>query len=216
MALAMNVLLLGATGKVGRPILDELVRRDHTVTAVARDVSGVPAGVLTAPGDVFDEDFLSRAAAGMDAVVCSVALRDPLQAERTPTELLRRVGAAAATAGARLLTLGGAGSLRTAAGCDLVDAPEFPEVARKESAGFRDALRDLRVSAPDELRWTMLSPPAEIDVAGVRTGRYRTGTDDLLVDAHGRSRISAADLAVALVDELEQLAHERSRFTAAY
>lgn len=215
----MNVVLLGATGKVGGPILVELLERGHRVTAVVRDGSRLPAesaALAHRLGDVFNPVVLDGVLPGADAVICSVALRDAAQRERSPEVLLRTVSAAAARARVRLLTMGGAGSLRTAAGVDLVDTPGFPEVAKPESLGFRAALHELLEHAPAGLDWTMLSPPASIEVAAPRTGRYRTADDALLTDENGASRISAADLAAALVDELENPKHPRARFTAAY
>lgn len=215
----MRVLLLGATGKVGAPVRDELVARGHDVTAAVRDATRLPAATAALhhlPGDVFDPAFLAAAAADVDVVVCAVALRDPAQRDRTPAALVRGVAEAAATAGARLVALGGAGSLRTTAGVDLVDTPGFPEVARPESLGFREALHGLRDAAPAGLHWTVVSPPVSIDVQGPRTGTYRTADDTLLVDAGGASRISAADLAVAVVDEVETAAHPRRRFAVGY
>lgn len=215
----MRVLLLGATGKVGAPVLRELLDRGHDVTAVVRDSTRLPAETPSLhhlAGDVFDADFLKQAAEGADAIVCSVALRDSAQHERTPTDLIRGAGQAAVAAGARLVSLGGAGSLRTEAGVDLVDAPGFPDVAKPESQGFRAALHDLIESAPAELVWTVVSPAASIESDGARTGAYRTADDELLLDAEGKSRISAADLAVAVVDEVENPKHPRRRFAVAY
>jgi hypothetical protein len=211
----MKIVLLGATGKVGGPILTELLARGHQVTAVARDPSRLPAateGLAHRSGDVFDESFLADVVAGAEVVVCSVALRDPAQRDRTPAQLIGGVARAAAAAGVRLVTMGGAGSLRTASGVDLVDTPGFPEVAKAESLGFREALHQLIDDAPDGLAWTMLSPPVSIEVDGARTGSYRTADDTLVVDEAGASRISAADLAVALVDEVERPAHPGRRF----
>ena len=215
----MHVTLLGATGKVGAPVLDELVRRGHRVVAVCRDAGRLPThgeDVDVCAGDVFDPEVLAGAVRDADVVVCSVALRDTPQRDRTPDELLRVVSRAAATAGARLVTMGGAGSLRGPDGVDLVDRPEFPDLARPESLGFRQALRDLRGDAPAGLVWSMLSPPMSIEVDADRTGVYRTADDTPVVDESGASRISAADLAVALVDEVERAEHSGARFTVAY
>ncbi|HEY1966714.1 MAG TPA: NAD(P)H-binding protein [Pseudonocardia sp.] len=215
----MKIVLLGATGKVGGPILSELLDRGHQVTAVVRDASRLPTagdGLTHRAGDVFDESFLAEVVAGAEVLVCSVALRDPAQRDRTPARLIGGVARAAAAAGARLVTMGGAGSLRTSAGIDLVDTPGFPEVAKAESLGFREALHNLIDDAPDGLAWTMLSPPVSIEVDAPRTGAYRTADDTLIVDEAGASRISAADLAVALVDEVERPAHPGRRFSVGY
>lgn len=113
----------------------------------------------------------------------------------------------------RLLVVGGAASLEVAPGQLLLDTPDFPEAYKPEaSAGraFLDTLRDEKV-----LDWTFLSPAAEF-VPGRRTGAFRLGRDQLLVDAGGRSWISMEDFAVALVDELETQRHARQRFTVGY
>lgn len=138
------------------------------------------------------------------------------QGGRTPVELLSGVARAAAAAGVRLVTMGGAGSLKTAAGVDLVDTREFPEVAKPESLGFREALHRPRDSAPPGLDWTMVSPPVSIEPDQPRTGTYRVLLDELVVGADGRSRISAADLAVAVADEVEQPRHPGARFAVGY
>ena len=63
--------------------------------------------------------------------------------------------------------------------------------------------------------WAYLSPAALLE-PGERTGDYRLGADELLVDAEGNSAISMEDLAVALLDEAERPEHHRARFTVAY
>lgn len=113
----------------------------------------------------------------------------------------------------RLLVVGGAGSLEVAPGVQLVDTPEFPAQWKGTAEGARDVLHLLRQE--DTLNWTMLSPSAMI-APGERTGSFRLGTDQLLVDAKGESRISVEDYAVAMIDELEKPAHARRRFTVGY
>lgn len=214
----MKVVLLGATGKVGAPIRDELLGRGHEVVAVVRNVDRLPQGVAglePRQGDVFDGDFLAEVLAGADVVLVSVAMRDDAQrgvGGRSPVDLVRIASDAALAAGVRFFTMGGAGSLEVAPGRLFVDTPEFPDVAKPESEGFRDALIYLREEAPAELDWTMASPPAIIDPEGEKTGAYRTGRDALIRNGRGQSRISAADLAVAVVDELEEPLHRRMRF----
>jgi putative NADH-flavin reductase len=66
-----------------------------------------------------------------------------------------------------------------------------------------------------DVDWAYLSPAALLE-PGERTGAYRKGTDELLVDGSGRSAISMEDLAVALLDEAERPAHHRTRFTVAW
>jgi len=108
--------------------------------------------------------------------------------------------------------VGGAGSLEVAPGVQLVDAPNFPEAWKPVATAHRDALAALRKAPID---WTYFSPAAFIQ-PGTRTGKYRTGTEQLVADAKGESRISAEDYAVALVDEIEKPQFIRKRFAAAY
>jgi putative NADH-flavin reductase len=114
---------------------------------------------------------------------------------------------------ARLLVVGGAGSLEVAPGRQLLDTPQFPEVYKPTAEGARQALQLLR--GERELEWTMLSPSAVI-APGERTGKFRLGRDQLLADDSGNSKISVEDYAVAFIDELEKPAHPRQRFTVGY
>ena len=113
----------------------------------------------------------------------------------------------------RLLVVGGAGSLDVAPGVQLVDTPHFPAQWKETAEGARDALNLLRDER--EIDWTMLSPSALLE-PGLRSGRFRLGTDQLLVDAAGASYISLEDYAMAMLDELERPAHSRQRFTVGY
>jgi uncharacterized protein len=215
----MRVLLIGATGKVGRPILRELASRGHDVTVLVRNpapLAGEFPTVRAVPGDVFDQDLVAATARGCDVIISSVAMRDAAQADRDPVALTRVLAAVAADQDTRWISLGGAGSLEVAPGVQFVDTPGFPAVARPESDGFRNALTELRERTPTGLRWTVVSPPVLIEVDGPRTGAYRMGTDALLRRPDGSSAISAADLAVAVVDEAERAGHVRARFTVGY
>lgn len=216
----MKVLHVGATGKVGRHILRELVSRGHEVVVLGRRPEAAAdefPDVRVVVGDAFDEATVDRAAAGCEAIVSSVAMRDAEQVERSAVELSRVLSRVAADHGVRWVSIGGAGSLEVEPGVQWIDRPDFPEMSRRESSGFRAALRELQTGAPSGLAWTVLSPPPMIDQAGVRTGSYRVGGDEMMGDlADGFPTVSAQDLAVAVVDELERPQHVRERFTVAY
>jgi hypothetical protein len=200
-------------------VLREFLSRGHAVTAFVRDPAALteefPA-LAPVAGDAFDVAGVAAALNQHDVLVSSVALRDDAQRGRTPVALTQALGGVAAGADVRWVSLGGAGSLRTTAGVDFVDTPDFPAVAAAESRGFRDALHELRDHAPAGLAWTVVSPAALIVFDGDRTGSYRTSDDTLLVNDEGRSTISAADLAVAVVDEVESGAHVGARFAVGY
>ncbi|MDU0342038.1 NAD(P)-dependent oxidoreductase [Bosea rubneri] len=203
----MNIALIGATGFIGSRLLTELTRRGHKVTAIVRNPEKVPAGagISARKGDVFDRDGLSALLAGHDAVISAVHF-----SASDAATLLAAVKQSGVT---RYLVVGGAGSLEVAPGVKLFDTKEFPAIyldeARKGGA-FLDLLK-----AETALDWTFLSPSALIQ-PGERTGKFRLGKDQLLVDANGNSAISAEDYAIALVDELEKPAHSRQRFTVGY
>ncbi|MYW03879.1 NAD(P)H-binding protein [Streptomyces sp. SID3343] len=217
-----KIALFGANGGIGVHILREALRRGHDVTAVVRDPAKLAAeehdrlAVLT--GDVLDPRSVATAAAGHDALVSAVgggytdgAAHAALVvgAAASLAEGLRSLGPAAPG----LYVVGGAGSLRTADGRQVWDADGLPELALQVMRGQGDALEYFRSVA--DVDWTYLSPAADIG-PGERTGAYRTGLDDLVTAADGTSRISVADYAVAMLDEIEQPRHLGKRFTVAY
>ncbi len=213
----MKIALFGATGMIGRRILQEAARRGHEVTAIARDPSKVvDVGPHVRPiqADLLDPKSVAAVVVGHEAVVSafSPAGGQPLDAlsaaARSLIAGLRQAGVR------RLITVGGAGSLEVAPGLQLIDAPQFPAEWKGIAAAHGDALKVYQTEATG-LDWTVFCPAALIE-PGTRTGAYRTDTDRLVADAKGESRISAEDYAVALVDELEAPKHVGRRFTAAY
>lgn len=202
----MNVTVLGASGRAGSEITRELAARGHAVTAVARKPEAIPTaeGVTPAAGDASDAPALAALIKGSDAVIS--ALHHDIPA----ATLLTALKAAGVP---RLLVTGGAGSLEVAPGVRLIDTPEFPDEWKPFAQGGVAFLDDLR--AETDIDWTFFSPAAIIEETP-RLGRFRTGTDQLIVDDRGESRIGFADYAIAMVDELEQHRHSRARFTAAY
>jgi uncharacterized protein len=217
----MKVLVFGASGVIGRAITAELLERGHTVTAASR--SGAPVEglvVQTVTGDAGDPGSVARLAAGQDAVASAIGPRsgngedpeDPedslLAAARGLAEGLRRAGVR------RLMVVGGAGSLEIAPGKRLVDSPDFPAASKPTALAHAKALDDV-YRGIDDLDWTYLSPAGLIG-PGQRTGEFRVGGDQLLVDDSGQSRISIADYAIAFADELEDGEAFRRRITVAY
>ncbi|SAK97435.1 NAD-dependent epimerase/dehydratase [Caballeronia fortuita] len=202
-----RIAIIGATGNVGSRLLEESLRRGHTVTAIARDTSGLAArdGVTAKNVDALNADALAAALAGHDAVFS--ATRFATVSEPAIVEPVKQAGVR------RLLVVGGAGSLYAAPGQRVLDLPEFPAAYKPEAtagAAFLDALRRER-----EVDWTFVSPSAEF-VPGARTQKFRVGVDELLVDGAGRSWISFDDYAIAFLDEFERDAHIKQRITVGY
>jgi putative NADH-flavin reductase len=216
----MHIALIGATGFVGSAVLAELLQRGHTVTALVRDPAkaALPPAVNTIAADAYDADSVATAVRGTDAVIS--AFNPGWTAPDLYDKFLN--GSAAIERGVeaagvkRLLVVGGAGSLFVAPGVQLVDTPNFtdhvPANVVPGALAARDALTRLRANTA--LDWTFLSPAAML-APGARTGAYRVGADDLLMDGAAPAGISVADLAAAIVDEIEQPRHVKARFTVA-
>ena len=216
----MNLAVIGATGYVGDAVVRELAARGHNITAFARNPAKVlaAANVRAVAADVTAADFAAQLV-GFDAVVSA------FNPGWTNPHIARdfRAGYAAILAAAKaaqvpyLLAVGGAGSLYVAPGVQLIDTPAFPQEIYDGANAARELLRDLQ--ARDDLNWSLISPPARLGAeAGFseeRTGKYRLGQDDLLLDGDAPAGISVADLAVAIADDVEQKAHLRQRFTVA-
>lgn len=212
----MNIALIGASGFIGSALLDEALQRGHQVTALVTHPEKLAprAGLRVERVDVNDTAALADRLRGHQAALSAFSGHAQADVRSYYVAGMRSIVAAAKQAALpRLLVVGGAASLEIAPGKILLDSPDFPAQWQGTAAGARDALNLLR----DEpvLDWTMLSPSAHIE-PGPRTGRFRLGGDQLLVGADGQSRISVADYAVAMLDELERPAHSRRRFTAGY
>lgn len=202
----MKLAIIGATGFVGAELLKEALSRGHEVTAIVRHPEKVPTlpRVKAVKADVGSPLELAKALAGSDAVISSVKFVE--------TDARKLVQAVKEAQVKRLLVVGGAGSLSVRPGVELVDTPEFPGIYKKEALAGRDFLKTLRQEK--ELEWTFLSPSAEF-FSGERTGKFRLGSDELLV-RDGRSQISTSDYAIAMLDEVEKSRHVRQRFTVGY
>lgn len=213
----MRVVIFGATGRIGSRIAAEAHNRGHSLTAVARRPPAeleLPEYFTVVKGDVTDPSSVARAVAGQDAVISAVSGIDDGSPETVVTAAHALIGGMTEAGVERLLIVGGAGSLETESGVELVDTPSFPKDWKPGSEAQRRALAVYRNEA-DGLIWSYLSP-ADVIEPGERTGRFELGGDRLVVDSEGRSRISIEDYAVALVDELEQSRFPRARFTVGY
>ncbi|MGW6952831.1 NAD(P)-dependent oxidoreductase [Streptomyces xanthophaeus] len=216
-----KIALFGATGSIGTRVLHEALARGHQVTAVVRDpaqLGGLGEHGEVVAGDVLDPASVAASAAGQDVVVSAFGpgSGDPGAIVAAAKSLIGGVQSLGPDAPRpRVVVVGGAGSLRTPGGPLVWDAAGVPEPVLAVMHAHGDALDFLRTVPVEEVRWTTLSPAAQI-APGERTGTYRLGLDDLVTGEDGRSRISTEDYAVALVDEIERDAHTGKRFTVGY
>ena len=218
----MNIALIGATGFVGSPILAELLSRGHQVTVLARDPAklstqvAAQAGMTVVKANALVAEQVARAVAGHDAVISAynpgwgeAKLYDlAIAGNQSIIDGVKQAGVK------RFLSIGGAGSLYVAPGVQLVDTPNFPAEYYQAALAMREVLN--RIQQENSLDWSVLTPPIAL-AAGERTGKYRLWHDDLLKgSAEAPAGISAADLAMALIDELETPRHLQRRFTVAH
>jgi uncharacterized protein len=218
---AVKIAVIGATGYVGAPISREALARGHDVTAISR--SGALPDHIRAQArsvDIFDSDVLARALQGHAAAIHAF---NPGRG-RTDSAVFDTfvrgheaiIGAAQGAGVSRLLCVGGAGSLKTRDGIPLMDSPDWP----REFDAYKDGVRGTRqlyylLQKTEGIDWVFLSPSSML-IPGPRTGNYRVGTDCLLYEEAGKSHISLADYACAMIDELESPAHHCQRFTVGY
>lgn len=221
----LDILVYGATGKIGKHVVAEALDRGHRVTAVSRDPSRITRqheNLSAVQGDLLDTDSIRALAAGQDVVVISV--RGVIGDSKTPesalqyiavknvVETLRKMGDGAP----RLIHVGGSGTLEVRPGviyADKLPRLFLPKNLELEIQGQVLALEYLR--SVDDVDWTYITPPKNL-TNGRRKGTYRTSGDRMLEDRRGRNLISRADFAIALVDEAESDANSMQRFTVAY
>ena len=213
----MKIAVIGATGFVGSTILQEALQRGHEVTAIVRHPEKVTPHPKLRPHktDVQKADEVTRSVAGHDAVISAFnpgwsnpdIYNQQVKGTRAIIDGVKKAGVK------RLLFVGGAGSLEVKPGVQSVDLPEFPAEYKQGALATREALNLLRKEP--NLDWSFLSPSADL-FPGQRTGKFRLGTDQLLADAKGESRISVEDYAMAMIDEVEKPKHIRRRFTVGY
>jgi len=223
-AKSYKILIYGATGKVGSQVVKEALNRGHAVTAVSRDPSKITGShkyLLAVRGDVLDPDSVAGLVAGQDVVIVSVRgvvgkSKDPkdavaYRAVENVVQALRDIGEAAP----RLIHVGGSGSLEVKPGILYADQLPMIFIPRKLQTEIEAQVLVLEyLREVTDVSWTYATPPKNF-TNGKRTGIFRTGGDQLLKSPSGRSRISRADFAVALIGEVEIPKFIKQRFSVA-
>lgn len=213
----MKIALIGATGFVGSAILKEALDRGHEVTAIVRHPEKLQPHPKLHPqkGDVYAADEVARMVVGHGAVISAFnpgwTNPDIYKQQVKGTEAI--INGVKQAGVKRILWVGGAGGLEIKPGVQSVDTPEFPKDWKQGSLATREALNMLRKES--SLDWSYLAPSADLS-PGQRTGKFRLGTDQLLKDTNGQSRISVEDYAMAMINEVEKPAHIHQRFTVGY
>ena len=221
----LDIVVYGATGKVGTHIVQEALDRGHRVTAVSRRPEQIEMqheNLAAVEGDLLDKTSVTEIVTGKDIVVISV--RGVIGNSGAPESALQYLAAEMLVDAVyqlgddapRLLHVGGSGSLevepgvRYAAKLPKILIPKNLEI---EILGQILALEFYR--KVDDVEWTYITPPKNF-TNGSRTGEFRIGGREALEDKRGRTRLSRADFAVALIDEAEQARHIREQISVAY
>lgn len=205
----MKIAVVCANGKAGKLIVKEAVDRGLDVTAVVREANQSAAGKVLQK-DLFD---LTRTdLEGFDVVIDAFGAWTEDTLPQHSTSLKHLCDALSGT-DTRLLIVGGAGSLyvnpeRTAC---VADGPDFPDAFKPLAAAMAKALTELR--ARSDVKWTYLSPAADFQAEGERTGKYLLGGEELTFNSRGESVISYADYAIAMVDEAQKGGHIQQRIS---
>jgi putative NADH-flavin reductase len=221
----LNILVYGASGKVGKAVVAEALDRGHFVTAVSRDPAALSVRhdrLSAERGDLLDIESIRRLLEGQDVVVLSV--RGVIGKTRKPESALQFIAVKnivgvmreMADPRPRLIHVGGAGTLEVEPGVLYADRLPYlflPKGLELEIRGQVLALEYLR--GVDDVPWSYATPAKKF-TKGKRTAQYRVGGDAMMKNKRGRSKISRADFAVALIDEAETAAHMNERFSIAY
>lgn len=227
----MRIGVFGATGVIGSAVATEADRRGHQITRLTRSSAKVPTDVSDPTWRVVDPQDSAAVATAIDdleVVVSAINSGETIHDQIARASILPAVtrvllGALESRPDTRLIMVGGAGSLELRPGVRLIDDDDavtvtlsalgLPQDYRRVMLAHAEALDLCRLS---NRAWTYLSPSAGLITSGARTGRYRLGGDQLLAGADEAGDISAEDLAVALLDEIERPRHIQRRFTVGY
>lgn len=203
----MKIAVIGANGKEGSLIVKEALSRGLDVTSIVRDAKKSTTDKYLVR-DVYSlqaEDIKS-----FDVLVDALGFFGPAVKEYVPAtkHLIEIIG----DSKTRLLVVGGAGSLYLdeTHTKKLYQQADFPEVVKPLSEEMGKSLDVLRESKID---WTFISPAADFQADGERTGKYVLAGEELTFDADGKSEISYADFAIAMVDEIVEAKHSKKRIS---
>lgn len=214
-----NVVLIGASGFVGNAILNELLSRGHKVTAVVRNPEKINvsnSNLEIVKADIADTNAMVGICKGKEAIISAYnpGWTNPDIYEETLRNYPLILEAAKRSGAKRLLCVGGAGTLFCAPGLRVVDSGAIPDAIMGGVKSLGEFYLNTLMNEKD-IDWIFFSPAGTLE-SGKRTGKFRLGKDDLIIDENGISHISVEDYAVAMVDELENPKHHCERFTIGY
>ena len=215
----IKIALIGASGFIGSALLKESLERGHSVIAIVRHPDKIKIEnkkLQVIRGNVMSSETVEKLVSGMDIVISAYnpGWTNPEIASDT-TNAYKSIITGVRNAGIRrLLIVGGAGSLYISPGIKLVDTEAIPDSYKPAVHALAGVLYDLQ-KEDNGLDWIFFSPAGTIE-PGIKTGKFRLGKDNLIVDENGKSKISVEDYAVAMINEAENPQHHKERFTIGY
>lgn len=206
----MKIAIIGATGKAGKLIMEEALKRGLDVTAIVRNKSKLSnSKVKVIEKDLFDlkkEDLKD-----FDTVVSAFGAWEEKELPKH-AEVMNHLCDILADTNIRLMIVGGAASLFVNHSMMLIDSPDFPKDWINLAKNSNKAFEILK--ATKNVLWTYISPSADFQADGNKTGEYRIGDkDELCFNSKGESMISYADYAIGFVDEIENKKFLNKRIT---
>jgi putative NADH-flavin reductase len=213
----LTIVVYGGSGNVGSRIVSEAAARGHHVLVVDKNPKPelAPPGVKVIAGDVFDQQDVLKNIAGADAMISAIVVRPAPTVDFALSVVKAEVAALRAQTGpkkTRLMVVGGGSSLYNAEGKRIIETR--PMRPNGEVSSSVDSVDWLKAEVKD-VQWSFMSPNGMFS-PGQRTGKYRFGTDHVIVDANGKAAISYEDYAAAMIDEIEKPQFINKHFTAGY
>ncbi|MBC2014556.1 NAD(P)-dependent oxidoreductase [Listeria welshimeri] len=205
----MKIAIIGATGKAGNEITKEAIRRGHEVTGFIRNKNKLKTDIKAIEKDIFALETTDLAEFGVVVDAFNAATGE----ERLHQTSLKHLSDILKGTETRLIVVGGAGSLyvNQEETIRVMDTPDFPKAYLPTASNMGEAFDTLQKETA--INWTYISPAAFFNPDGERTGEYKVAKNILTVNEAGNSEISYADYAIALVDEIENAAHQNERFS---
>ncbi|RAQ30022.1 NAD(P)-dependent oxidoreductase [Hydrogeniiclostridium mannosilyticum] len=205
----MKIAVICANGKAGKLIVKEAVERNLDVTSVVRGDN------QTAAQNVLKKDLFDLTTAdlnGFDVVIDAFGAWTEDVLPQHSTSLKHLCDILSGT-DIRLLVVGGAGSLyvNPEHTVQVSDGPDFPAMFLPLAKAQGKALAELRKR--NDVKWTFISPAADFQADGERTGKYILAGEELTLNANGESVISYADYAIAMIDEATKGNHIQQRIS---